>query len=375
MKILIFEGDINNAISGFRKNLVVELLNSNHQVTIVGFRAYEGNFGNLDSAKTKNVKLYSLGSLTRNPFKIIIIFYSLIKILIRTKPDVSLSFNIRPILIYGIINSIFRIPSIATVTGTSTLRDSNDLRKLPKLLCYLFLRNYRTVFFQNEFDQNLFKVFNFPNTKYRLTPGSGVDTSYYNKLNFKDEINVEFKTNFLLVSRLIRQKGILEYIEAAEKLKSEMPWLIFGILGPHYNNSNENNSIPKDLIESAVSRDIIKYFGYNKKVEHFILKSDCIVLPSYGEGLSNVLLESASLEKPLLASNVPGCKEIIKEGFNGYLFEARNTNSLIQSIRKFLSLSKDLQVQMGIEGRKIIISTFEKKIVVQLYIEEVNKIS
>ena len=373
MRIVFFEGDLNNSITGFRKELVNKLACSGYEVVLVGFRAYENEFGAIDNNNIP-YKCIDLGKLSSNPIKLINAFARLFLLLLKIRPNLCLAFNIRPVLLLGLVNLFLRIPSIATITGTSTISNEKSLKPVVLFLSGFLLKYYKVLFFQNNYDKKLFTAVDLRAVKVKVVPGSGVDTNFFskNKSNIDD---ITRQTDFLLVSRLIKQKGILEYIEAAREIKRKFPHIIFGLLGPFYENSNDNNFISHEQIKKAEEEGVIKYYGFSRNVKEYMLSSKCIVLPTYGEGMSNTLLEAASLECPLLASNVPGCKEIIEHEVNGYLFEKQSISALVDVFNRFLQLSNNDRVKMGVLGRKKIVREFDKSIVLASYIEEVQLLS
>lgn len=371
MRIVVFEGDIKNAIVGFRKALVKKLADSGNEVIIVGFNAYNDEFDFLDK-KDVPYQTLELGQLSSNPILFAKPLIRLFSFLIKCRPDLCLTFNIRPVLLFGMVNVFLRIPSIATITGTSTLVKGDSLSLIIKILSLVFFKNYKVLFFQNGHDANLFSKICLNQVKTVLVPGSGVDTNvFFNNHESKQEIQIPV-SDFLLVSRIIRQKGILEYIEAAYILKQKYPHLIFGLLGPFYQNSKDTNAISPELIEKAQNDNVIKYYGFSNDVKPYIQFSKCVILPSYGEGMSNTLLEAASMERPILASNVPGCKEIVDNGVTGILFESQSVKGLVDAIEQFLRLSEDERIKMGLLGREKMIEQFDKAIVVGAYMNEIG---
>jgi galacturonosyltransferase len=284
-----------------------------------------------------------------------------------------MAFNIRPVLLLGLINFFLRIPSIATITGTSTISKGNSLKPIVFFLSSFLLKYYKILFFQNNHDKSLFSTIELNGVKVKVVQGSGVDTNSCAKKKCEFDIdNITRRSSFLLVARIIKQKGILEYIESAREIKKKSPQIIFGILGPFYENSSDSNMISPEYILKAEREGIIKYFGYSRNVKEFMIASKCIVLPTYGEGMSNTLLEAASLECPILASNVPGCNEIVDHEINGFLFEKKSVPALVDAMNKFLSLSEPERKRMGELGRLKMIKEFDKSIVVSAYLEEIE---
>jgi galacturonosyltransferase len=373
VKIIFFEGDINNAITGFRKDLVEQLTARGYEVIVVGFRAYKNEFGEIDN-KITSLQLLELGQLSSSPINAIRSVVRLFIFLRKTKPKLCVAFNVRPILFLGLTNIFLKIPSIATITGTSTISGGSKLNSIFMFFTRFILKKYKVVFFQNAYDKKLFTDIGLGGVKVKVVPGSGVDTKYFKKECVRDSKIHDKYSDFLLVARIIKQKGILEYIEAARQIKITNPKIIFGLLGPYYSNSKGNNTISPEFIEKAEKEGIIKYFGFSNNVKEFMLASKCIVLPTYGEGMSNTLLEAASLEKPILASNVPGSKEIVDDQETGYLFEKQSVAALTSVLRKFLLLTEEEKGKMGVLARKKVISQFEKSIVIDSYLEEIRLI-
>ena len=372
MRIVFFEGDLNNSITGFRKELVNKLASSGYEVVLVGFRAYENEFGAIEKNSIP-YQYIDLGKLSSNPIKLIYAFTRLFVLLLKIRPNLCLTFNIRPVMLLGLVNLFLRIPSIATITGAATISKGNSLKPTVSFLASVLLRYYKVLFFQNDYDKNLFSAVNLGAVKVKVVPGSGVDTNHFAKNKFELNIDdITRQSDFLLVSRIIKQKGILEYIEAAREIKKKFPHIIFGLLGPFYQNSKDNNTISPEYIKKAEEAGIIKYFGFSRNVKEFMLASKCIVLPTYGEGMSNTLLEAASLECPILASNVPGCKEIVDHEITGYLFEKQSIVSLVEVLNRFLQLNNDDRVKMGVLSRKKMVREFDKSIVIASYIEEIQ---
>ena len=166
----------------------------------------------------------------------------------------------------------------------------------------------------------------------------------------------------------MKEKGIEEYIEVAEKITKDYPFTEFYILGRFEEEKY------KDIILNNKNLKI-RYLGVSDDVRNEIKEIDCIIHPTfYPEGMSNVLLEGAAMGKPLIASNIPGCKEIIEEGINGYLFEPRNIKQLKEKVEKFLSLDNEYKKKMGLAGRSKVIKEFNRRIVIDAYLEEIGSL-
>lgn len=229
------------------------------------------------------------------------------------------------------------------------------------------LKKSHCVFFQNKDNIELALNNKIIKGKHRLIPGSGVNLTHFQKCEYPSEGN---GLVFNYIGRIMADKGINEYIEAASAIKQKHPNTTFNIIG--FVEPTEMQY--KAILEGYEKQGIIKYLGNQMDIRPYIKASHCIIHPSkYGEGMSNVLLESAAIGRPLIASNIPGCKEIINEGVNGYLFAEGSTKEIINKIERFIALSFEEKKQMGTEGRKKVECEFDRNIVVQAYMEEIER--
>ena len=226
------------------------------------------------------------------------------------------------------------------------------------------------VFFQNNDDRDLFlKKEIVPESKADLLPGSGVDT---NKFCPKDKTRSSFHMIFLLIARVIRDKGIMEYIEAAKKIRMKYVTVEFQIMGEL--GSLNKSAINQDEIEYWQQKGIINYLGMKDDVREFISNADCIVLPSYREGTSKTLLEAASMGKPIITSDVPGCNNIVEDMENGLLCKVKDSKDLAKKMEIMINLSQEKRIIMGNKGRQTMIEKFEESIVIEKYLEAVESI-
>ena len=234
----------------------------------------------------------------------------------------------------------------------------------------LALKNSKRVFFQNRDDFELFLNEGLVEKKIcDILPGSGVDTQKFKPIQ-REKKDKFFR--FLLIARILWDKGIGEYVEAAKIIRQKYKNVKFQLLGGI--GVDNPTAISKKIIDKWVKDEIIEYLGETDDVRKFIYRADCIVLPSYREGTSRVLLESASMEKPLIATNVPGCKEVVEDGINGYLCKVKDSKDLASKMEKMLNLSEENRALMGKKGREKIVKEFDEKIVINKYLETISQI-
>jgi len=318
-----------------------------------------------------DIKINNKGTNPIEELKLIREFYKTYK---EVNPDILLQYTIKPNLYGTMAASLLDIPVISNISGLGTVFLNKKLSSTIARFLYkmaLHLHAPKKVFFQNPHDRELFinsKLVKKKKTD--LLPGSGIDTEKF-KPGGSTGRNAK-NLHFLLIARLIKDKGILEYVEAARVLKAKYPEAVFNILGTYY--LGNPTAVTQDEIEIWEKEGIIKYLGATDDVSSVIVEHDCVVLPSYREGLSRVLLEGASMAKPIVTTNVPGCKDAVDDDITGYLCEVKDADDLARQMEKILLLSEDERKAMGQKGREKVISEFDEQIVIKKYIKSISKI-
>jgi glycosyltransferase involved in cell wall biosynthesis len=318
----------------------------------------------------------SINSKGVNPFEdlwLIGRFYLLYR---RLTPDLILHFTIKP-NIYGSLAAMFlRVPAISTITGLGTIFLNHGVSsRAGQLLYRVALKVPRKVFFLNHADRQLFiKARLVDPAKSEVIGGAGIDTQRFVPRLKKRRDNT---FRFLLIARLIRDKGITEYVEAARRVldwasRSAMATPVeFCLLGAYY--SGNPTALTPEEVAKWEAEGVLVYLGTTDEVPCVIADADCIVLPSYREGISQVLLEAASMAKPIVATDVPGCREIVDDGINGYLCQARDVDSLAAMMQKMMSSSIASRETMGQKGREKIMAEFDERVVNAKYIRAIEE--
>ena len=308
----------------------------------------------------------------KRPFSDIHSIYQLIKLFRLLKPEVIHNIGLKISLISSIAAFIARVPVVINAyTGLGYVFSSNDmLARVIRLLLNLPLKylNHRAstwVVFQNEDDEALFENSNLINKERTLLiKGSGVDV---NEFPFSDELPGQLKV--MLASRLLWDKGVGEFIEASRQLKISYPEVTFVLVG----DVDEQNplSLTKEIIDSWVNEGFIEWWGHKQNMPEVLKLAHIVALPSYREGLPKVLLEAASIGRALVATDVPGCREIVRDGVNGFLVQAKESKCLAEAIEKLI-LNKELRTQMGLKSREIIETELSSEIINKQFIELYN---
>lgn len=294
-----------------------------------------------------------------NPIKDLRLLNHYRKIIKKVKPDIVLTYTIKPNVYGGIICGLKRIKYIANITGLGTSIEKGGIISKGILLIYrVGLAKAKIVFFQNKRDRLFFKQRKVVK-KGIVLPGSGVNLDE-NKYEEYPENNGTLR--FLFVGRIMQDKGISEFLECATYIKKKYEFSNFDILGDF------DEVVFRDRIEKLQRKGIITYHGQQDDVHSFMKTHHAIILPTYHEGLSNVLLEAAATGRPVLASSIPGCQEVFDDGISGLGFEPRNTKALIDCVEHFISLPYEKKVQMGNDARQKVSKEFDRKVIIKAYL-------
>jgi len=313
-----------------------------------------------------------------NPIDEIKLTYDLYKLYKKTSPDILLHYTIKPNIYGAIAARILGIPVISNISGLGTVfLNQNISSKIARQLYRFSLYYPKIVFFQNAEDKELFiRKKLVKKSKAKLLPGSGINTNNFMPTKSIQQGDKEKSIQFLFIARLLKDKGIQEFVKASRKVCTQYSGTIsikFNILGSYY--PNNPTAITRREMEAWQEEGVINYLGESDNVKSIIAKSDCIVLPSYREGLSRVLLEASSMEKPIVTTNVPGCKDVVVDGLTGYLCEVKDSQSLATQMMKIISMTQSQRLTMGKKGREKMIAEFDEKIVVGKYFEGVTFLS
>ena len=355
-------------IFNFRMGLINKLLQEGHEVIAI---APKDNFSSkLVEAGCRYVRV-ELDSRGINPLKDLGLIYELFKIYRRVSPDVILHYTIKPNIYGTLAASLLRIPVVNNVCGLGTaFLQKNLVSRLATLMYRISFWYPNKIFFQNDEDLELF-VNNRIVSKNSsdVLPGSGVNLTRFVPSPFN---NNKSSFTFLMISRLILDKGVLEYLEAAKTLKKRGFNVRIQLLGAK--DPNHRRGINSDLIDKLILESGVEYLGTSYDVVPIINQADCIVLPSYREGTPRTLLEAAGCAKPIVATNVPGCNNIVQDGINGYLCIEKSADDLMNKMLKMLDLSSAELNRMGLKSREIAEERFDEMIVINKYVDAIHKL-
>ena len=327
---------------------------------------------------SENIKEYfeyqdvAINSKGINPIEDLRLIYNFYKVYKNVQPDIICHYNIKPNIYGTIAASILKIPTINNIAGLGTLFISqNFVTKIAKWLYKFSQKKAKKIFFQNQNDLKIFLDEDLvQKEKCDVLPGSGVDIEKFKPVEKEDD----GMFRFLVVSRMLWTKGIQEFIDAAKIIKQKHQNVEFQLLG--YLDMKSPTAISKKQMDIWVKDGYINYLGGSDDVRVEIAKADIIVLPSfYREGTPRALLESASMQKPIITTDNVGCRDVVNDGVNGYLCKVKNAVDLADKMEKMLRLTNEQRNAMGKAGRRKIVKEFDETIVIRKYIDTIEDVN
>ncbi len=352
MKILILT-NFDVGLYQFRRELIARLL-EDHQVAVslpygdlvprlqeMGCEFFEAPVDRRGTSIAKDLKL----------------FFYYCRLIRSYKPDLVITYTIKPNVYGGMACRLTHTPYAANITGLGTAFEGNAaLRTFAVFLYRLGLKKAKCVFFENQdnqrvlLDHKLVKEF-----QCKLLSGAGVNLEHYRVMPYPDE---DKPTHFLFVGRIMHEKGVDELFEAMDRLITEGEDCCLDILGDYEDSMQKT-------VEAVAQKGWLHYYGFQTDVRPYITDAHCFVLPSWHEGMANTNLECAATGRPVITCDIPGCREAVIDGRTGFLCQPKNVESLYSCMKHFLSLSRTEKIAMGLAGRKHMEEGFDKKKVVE----------
>ncbi|WP_448519511.1 glycosyltransferase family 4 protein [Rhodoflexus sp.] len=348
-------------IYNFRSGLIQSLQKSKHEIVTVA--PDDGYILHLEKLGCRHY-IIDIDNKGSNPLRDCWLFIQLLQIYFTEKPDVVLHYTIKPNIYGTFAAAILGIPVINNVTGLGTVFLHRNLTaRIAHLLYRIAFKFPQTVFFQNQDDRQLFITHKLVKPEITdVLPGSGIDVEKF--VPMQAEGRNELFT-FLLIARVLYDKGILEYVEAIRLLQAKGVKARFCLLGKI--DTDAGLGIPPEEVAAWEAEGLISYLGTTDDVISVIRHADCVLLPSYREGTPRTLLEAASLGKPIIATDVPGCRETVQHGFNGFLCKVKDPADLALQMEKMMQTDEATLRKMGDNSRKLAVERFDQKIVINKY--------
>ena len=361
MKKILFLVNHDVVIYNFRLEIVERFLKDGHEVHI------SSPYGERIDDLIRLGAIYHEIKMDRhgmNPVKEIGIINSYKKLISEIKPDICLGFTIKPNIYGAIAARKFKIPFVANITGLGTAVENPGISQKIFVMLYRYaFRDIQRVFYQNEENRQFFIDHKIAVDRGMLLPGSGVNLDRYPYREYPEDGTVRFA----FISRIMKEKGIDQYLDAARVIRkryADVEFHVCGFCEPEYDGK---------LQEEAKNGNVI-YHGMIRDVAGFMKDMHCIIHPTYyPEGISNVLLEACATGRPIITTDRSGCREIVEDGINGYMVACRDSEGLVDAVERFIKLDQGDRRILGENARKTVEARFDRRIVVEKYVEEVGK--
>lgn len=366
-KKIIIAANTSWNLLNFRKGLIEKLISKRYQVIALSPKDnYSSELLNLGCHHLP-IKIENSGT---NPISDILLLLSFMKVIRNEKPDIFLGYTVKPNIYGSIAASIYAIPVINNISGLgSVFIRQNWITYLVKKLYSFALKNSHKIFFQNKEDQDLFIRDGIVNEVFTdVLPGSGIDLNFF----IPTPLPNEKRMNFLLIARMLWDKGIGEFVSAARILRRKGVEAQFSLLG--FVDIENPSAISRKEIEDWSNEGVIDFLGESDDVRDQITKAHCVVLPSYREGTPRSLLEAAAMGRPIIAADSAGCSDVVDDKENGYLCRLKDSEDLAKKMENILNLSSEELENMGNKSREKVENEYDEKIVINKYLESIRQI-
>ena len=355
-------------IHNFRAGLVKALIRQGYDVMVM---APEDGYAHRLAALGCRFKMLAMDNNGTSPGRDLALLIKYWRVLQSVRPLAYLGYTIKPNVYGSIAAHGLEIPVINNIAGLgATFIRNTLLTSLVKRLYRLSLRKSRRVFFQNVDDRNLFVQEGLAQPGVAdVLPGSGIDLQHFVP-RAPEGSGRPFR--FLLVSRMLRDKGVEEFAAAAKIVRQYLPAVQFQLLGPV--DTKNPNSIPLARIMDWERNGLVQYLKETDDVRPYLGNADCIVLPSYREGVPHSLLEAAAMARPIIATDVAGCRDVVDHQSNGLLCKVRDAADLAEKMLAMLRLSDEQRLRMGAAGRDKVMAQFDENIVIAKYLSTIGQL-
>lgn len=348
-------------IWNFRRSLVMSLIRAGHRVTVLA--PPDATAADLERAGCRVLPL-EMDVRGLNPLADMALLMRFRRIFRQERPDVVLGFTIKNNIFGGLAATGLAVPFVPNVTGLGTAFLSGGL--LQRVAEVLYRRAFRAlpvVFFQNEDDRHLFEKRRLIRAgQARVLPGSGIDLDHFAAVPMPDPAEAPV---FLMIARMLRDKGVIEFVEAARRIRAERPEARFQLLGAA--DAENRSAIGLSEVEGWVAEGVVEYLGTQTDVRPMLRAASCVVLPSYREGAPRTLIEASAMARPVIATDVPGCRAVVEPDVTGFLCEVRSAESLAGALRRFLHLTPEARAEMGAAARRKMEREFDEEFVLTAY--------
>jgi glycosyltransferase involved in cell wall biosynthesis len=360
------------SIHNFRSGLIRTMIDQGYHVTAV---APDDDYSQRVRALGCDFVSLPMDNHGTNPVRDLRLLGRYVSLLQAVRPAVYLGYTVKPNVYGSMAAHLLGIPAINNIAGLGTaFVDDNLVTRIVRGLYKCALHRSRHIFFQNADDRELFiRARLVPAERTERLPGSGIDLSRYRPDPPAAARPSPRPFRFLLLARLLKYKGVMEYAEAARMVRRQCADTEFQLLG--FLDEENPNAVSSETIKGWEEEGLIRYLGETDDVLPFLADADCIVLPSYREGVPRTLLEAAAMARPIVATDATGCRDVVDDGVNGFLCPVRDAAGLAEKLMRMLRLPAERRLEMGWAGRRKVESEFDERIVIQKYLDAVKDIA
>jgi glycosyltransferase involved in cell wall biosynthesis len=365
-KIVIVANTAWNLVN-FRSGLIKSLVVRGYAV--IAAAPWDEYASQLESLGCRYIKL-PMDSMGTHPGRDFLLLTRLLNLLFNERPAIFLAYTVKPNIYGSLAAHILRIPVINNISGLGTVFIAGGwLKELVRGMYRIALSRSAKVFFQNNDDRQLFisaRILTASVTD--QLPGSGVDLQRFTPQRMPERTTVRF----LMASRMLTDKGVVEYVDAARILRQRCIEAEFCLLG--FLDAKNPTAISRKQMADWVAEGTVRYLGAGDNVREEIAESDCVVLPSYREGTPRALLEAAAMARPIVTTDSVGCRDVVDDGINGFLCEPRDASDLADKMERIAAMSRAAREVMGLRGREKVEREFDEQIVIEKYLEAIQAV-
>lgn len=353
----------------FRGRIIAALARDGHRVVLVARR--DAPLEQVSALGAEFLEWHVLPRST-NLMRELAAIHALHNLYRRIGPDIAFHFTIKPVMYGAIVSRMTGVPCVSVITGLGYLfLDGNWKTRAANTLYRMTLHRSREVWFLNGDDRAAFASNGLTDgLQVRTLPGEGIDVDRFACMPLPPS-NRRFI--FLMIARLVKDKGVVEFADAASRVRAVYSHAVFRLLGPPY--SANAMSVPMSMIESWTREGHVEYLGAVDDVRPAIAESQCVVLPSYREGIPRVLMEAAAMGRPVIATDVPGCRDVVRAGETGLLCQPKDVDSLTRACTEVLSMSRNELEAMGRRARASTVQRYDDRTVIAIYREAISTLS
>lgn len=365
------------SLVNFRSGLMLGLMAAGHEVVAVA--PPDEHVARIEALGIRFLPL-PMDNKGTHPGRDLLLLLRFYRVFRAERPDLIMSYTIKPVIYASLAARYSGIPAISVVTGLgSVFLKENLLTKLVEVLYRLSQSRVQKLFFLNQDDVQLFRQRNLaPAANMECLPGEGVDLAHFSSPDQPSSLAPHLPPpaqrpfRFLLIARMLWDKGVGEYMAAARRVRQRNPEAEFCLLG--FLDVQNPAAISREQMQAWVDEGVVNYLGVASDVRPHIAAADCVVLPSYREGTPRTLLEAAAMGRPIITTDAVGCREVVADRVNGFLCQVRDADDLADKMEQMIGLSADERTEMGKRGREKVEQEFDEQLVIDAYLRTIREI-